>query len=256
MSLAAIRDSAKLGLTRYPKIYDAMRRPYSIARFLLRRPHDSDYGVFALFPGRQGEFLDVGANAGMSALSFRIYNKSAPIVSIEPNPFHERDLRFVKRLVEPMQFHMCAAGSSAGLMHLNIPVYRGVPLTAEASLLWEDLSNSSSLRDQLGNRMSTHQFETVRVEVQVRKLDSFNLNPAFVKLDVQGFEREALVGLEATLENSRPVLLIEAPDQAVRGFLDDREYDSFSYAASSHSLVPEIGGQSNTVFVARGDIRS
>jgi FkbM family methyltransferase len=251
MSLAATRDYVKLVLTRYPRVYDALRRPYSVARFWLRRPHDSDYEVFALFPDRQGEFLDVGANAGMSALSFRIYNKTNPIVSIEPNPFHERDLEFVSRLAKPMEFHIWAAGREDGRMHLNVPVYRGVPLTAEGSLRWGDISASSSLEAQLGARMSSQQFEIARVEVPVRTLDSLNLNPAFVKLDVQGFEREALAGLETTLRRSRPVLLVEAPDQEVRGFLSGLGYEALSYLVGEHRLAPEISGRPNTVFVPR-----
>jgi hypothetical protein len=85
-------DVAKIALTRSPRVYGSLRRPYGVARFVLRKPHDPDFAVFGLFPERVGPFLDVGANAGMSAMSFRIYNRS-PIISIEPNPYHEADLR-------------------------------------------------------------------------------------------------------------------------------------------------------------------
>ena len=42
-----------------------------------------------------GVFLDVGANSGQSALSFRMFNKTIPIVSVEANPACEADLRLV-----------------------------------------------------------------------------------------------------------------------------------------------------------------
>ena len=49
--------------------------------------------------------LDIGANAGQSALSFRAVNKG-PILSIEPNPGHERDLKLVARIIKVFEYRM------------------------------------------------------------------------------------------------------------------------------------------------------
>jgi FkbM family methyltransferase len=243
------RDAVKVTLTRYPRAYDSLRRPYAAARFLMRRPHDLDYGLFALFRDRRGVFLDVGANAGMSALSFRVYNKTSPILSIEPNPFHERDLRFTARLAKPFAYRMWAAGRMEDTMVLHVPAYRNVPLTTEASLIFEEVTESASLRARLGSRMSTPDFEIVKCEVPVRPLDVLDLHPAFIKLDVQGFEYEALLGLRGTLERAHPILLVETPDEAVRGFLSGLGYQAFSYAPAERRLEPERHRKTNTVFL-------
>src|SRR5579863_8884391 len=124
----------KVHLTRFPRVYARARLPYATARFLLRRPHDFDYAAFGLFPQSDGLFLDIGANAGMSAMSFRIYQRRARILSIEPNPYHEADLRWTRRVVRRMEYGIWAAGAAPGEAELFIPVYRGVPITAEASL--------------------------------------------------------------------------------------------------------------------------
>jgi FkbM family methyltransferase len=248
--VAVARDATKVMLTRYPQVYDALRRPYAAARFWLRRPHDADYGVFGLFPNRQGVFLDVGANAGMSALSFRIYNRTSPIVSIEPNPFHEGDLRFVGRLAKPLTYHMWAAGNEYGELTLHVPIYRDVPLTTEASLLRDKVTDSSSLRARLGPRMDSADFEVVSCVVSVRPLDSLDLSPAFIKLDVQGFEHEVLLGLLETLRRTHPVLLIETPDEMVRQYLSGLGYEAFTYLPRERRLAPEADRRVNTVFVA------
>jgi FkbM family methyltransferase len=249
--VAVARDAAKVMLTRYPQMYDALRRPYAAARFWLRRSHDADYGVFGLFPDREGVFLDVGANAGMSALSFRIYNKRSPIVSIEPNPFHEDDLRFAGRLARRLSYHMWAAGREHGELTLHVPIYRTVPLTTEASLILENVTGSSSLRARLGPRMGSADFEVVSRVVSVRPLDSLDLSPAFIKLDVQGFEHEVLLGSLETLRRARPVLLIETPDAMVRQCLSGLDYEPFTYLPGEHRLVPETNKGINTVFIAR-----
>ncbi len=245
-----LRDATKVLLTRYPRAYDALRRPYAAARFRLGHPHDPDYEAFALFPSRRGIFLDVGANAGMSALSFRVYNDANPILSIEPNPFHERDLRFAGRLAKPFAYRMWAAGREDGTMTLHVPVYRNVPLTTEASLIRDEVAGSVSLRARLGARMDSSDFEIVSRVVPVRRLDSLDVEPAFIKLDVQGFEYEALLGLQATIRRARPVLLIETPSEQVRDFLGAMDYAPYRFLAHERRLVPEVERAINTVFLS------
>jgi FkbM family methyltransferase len=213
----------------------------------MRRPHDSDYGVFGLLAPRRGVFLDVGANAGMSALSFRIYDRSSPIVSVEPNPFHEPDLRFVSRLAKPFRYELCAAGDEAGELTLHVPVYRGVPLTAEASLLPEQVLDSTSLRRQLGGRIDEAGFEVVARTVPVRPLDELELEPAFIKLDVQGYELRALLGLRRTIERHHPMLLVERPDAAVDVLLRGWGYGPNGF--SGGRLIAGPTERRNTVYL-------
>lgn len=245
--LTIARDRLKVALTRYPSLYERSRRPYAVGRFWLGRPHEADYGAFGLFPERRGTFLDVGANAGMSALSFRIFNTTCPIVSVEPNPFHEPDLRFVSRLAKPFGYRLWAAGAEEGELTLHVPLYRGVPITAEASLLREQVQASTSLRRRLGAGMDGPDFEILSRAVPVRPLDCLGLDAAFIKLDVQGYEHEALVGLRRTIERGRPVLLVERPEPDVDALLARWGYRPHEFADGG--LVPGLATRTNTVYV-------
>jgi FkbM family methyltransferase len=236
-----------VALTKYPGAYDRARRPYAVGRYWLGRPHDADYAVFGLFKRRPGVFLDVGANAGMSAFSFRIYNKTAPIVSVEPNPFHEPDLRFAARFVRPFRYELCAAGAEPGELTLHVPTYRGVPLTAEASLLAEQVRTSTSLRRHLGDRMDSEDFAIVARTVPVRPLDSLGLDVAFAKLDVQGYEHQALLGLTQTLARCRPILLVERPEPDVDALLASFGYEP--HEPADGRLIPGPSNRSNTVYL-------
>lgn len=230
-------DRLKVALTRRPWAYELARRPYALGRFALRRPHEPDYAAFALFPQTDRVFLDVGANAGMSAFSFRTYQRRAPIVSVEPNPFHERDLRFAARFVKPFSYRLCAAGERADEMTLHVPVYRGVPLTTEGALDRADVAQSTSLRARLGERMDGPDFTIEERRVPVLALDDLDVDPAFVKIDVQGHDHPAVQGLRATIERSRPVLMIERASQETHRVLIDLGYAAQTYDQAEKRLV-------------------
>lgn len=247
--MSAAADRLKLALTRSPRAYALARRPYALARFLARRPHDPDYAAFGLFPPTDKPFLDVGANAGMSALSYRIFQRRGPIVSIEPNRFHEPDLRFAGRIVRRFEHRIWAAGAEEATLTLYVPVYRGVPLTTEAALDRADVQASPSLRARLGERMESPEFAIERQEVQVRPLDLLGLDPAFVKLDVQGHEHPALLGLRGTLERSRPVLMIESAGEQSHRMLLEMGYEARVYDRDTGRLGPPHWPVANVFYV-------
>jgi FkbM family methyltransferase len=247
LSMSATQE-LKLRLTRFPRVYARARLPYATARYLLRRPHDHDYAAFALFPQSDGLFLDIGANAGMSAMSFRIYHREARILAIEPNPYHERDLLWTKRVVGRMEYGLWAAGETPGEAELYVPMYRKVPITAEASLSRRFVEESPSLRDQLGGRMRAPDFEIVCRRVEVRRLDDLQLEPAFVKVDVQGSEQPTLLGLKATLETHGPPVLVESPSEETQLFMNSLGYEAYAYDHNNRRLKPLLGPVTNALF--------
>src|SRR3712207_2603537 len=91
-------------LLQHRRPYILGRRAVLVGRYWLRQPHERDFEAFALFPDREGLFLDVGANSGISAVSFRAFNRHSPIVSVEPNPLNEPDLRIVSRLLNDFKY--------------------------------------------------------------------------------------------------------------------------------------------------------
>lgn len=244
-------DDLKVWLTRVPWLYAGVRRPYATARYLPRRPHDIDYAAFGLFPQTDGLFLDLGANAGMSSLSLRIYQRRARILALEPNPFQEPDLKWTRRVVGRMEYRIWAAGDEPGESEFFIPVYRGVPIRTEASLTRQFVLESPSLRDKFGARMDSTDFEIVRIQVEVHRIDDLSLQPALVKVDVQGHEQPTLSGMAQTLDTYGPPVLVEASSSKTKAFMAMLGYAAYRYDPAASRLLPLGDEEVTNVMFAR-----
>ena len=235
---------AKLLLARAPAAYACAHRCVTWLRFAARRPSEPDFAAFGLFGDRSGLFLDVGANIGQSALSFRRVHRTAPILSIEANPGLERDLRLLRRVVRGFDYRICAASDETGVLTLYVPAYRRLRLTGEASVDPAHARASFWAREQLADGLELHPTEVPSI-----RLDDLRLAPAFVKIDVEGFELRVLRGLTQTLAAHRPIILVERVEgSGVPAFLAAIGYRPFVYDRAEGRLEPDSGAGSQNVF--------
>lgn len=243
-----LQSRARLALARRPRAYHRAHQAWAVGRYLLRVPHDPDFRAFARFSEREGLFLDVGANIGQSAMSFRLFNRRAPILSLEPNPLLAGDLRLVRRLLRGFDFRTCAAAEQTGRLTLRVPVYHGLPLTGEASV------DAAAPGDRLywteqQEVADADAVETLTFDVDAYRLDELGLAPAFVKVDVEGFELSVLRGLTGTLAAHRPILLVERSGASeVEELLAPLGYRPFAYLERDDRLEPLAGRQTTNVF--------
>jgi FkbM family methyltransferase len=170
-----------------------------------------------------GTILDIGANVGQFALAAALHFPGATIHSFEPLPDTFSEL--VKNIGRNRRINAynCALGDHSGQM----PFYRN-HYTRLSSFLQIDSSNDNP-RYRERNVSLTH--------VNVMRLDEFQnaLNmesPVLLKMDVQGMEREVLLGCGEFL-GQVDFILCEVPLVKL--------YDGQPLFDELHSLIGNLG---------------
>ena len=244
---SAVARCAQLA-QRHPRLWklawDAIHR----LPFLL--PHDKSYRALrhfiALKP--EGLFLDVGANDGISALSFRRFSKSYRILSLEPNALLEPALKKLKASDPHFDYRMIGAGSVAGRMKFFVPVYRNIVLHTFTSNNQDHIlaAIEKSFGPSIANDVTIEAFDCDIIPV-----DSLDINPSVIKIDAEGFDYDVIEGLKTTIGRSRPFIMIEISDSEyvqINKYFSDRHYilltydifsDTFSHAPA---IAPRTKG--------------
>jgi len=202
-------------------------------RFLL--PHEQSFNALRHFIAikPEGLFLDVGANNGISALSLRRFSCDYRILSIEPNPLLEPYLKKIKAKDDYFEYLIVAAGSESGNARFFVPTYGGIVLHTA----------TSSLREQVYDAI-THWFgpsvaaktQLSAFESPIIRLDDLALKPSIIKIDAEGHDLDALVGLSRTIDQCRPFIIVEMEwiaNEQIHDLLAKCGYIQLSYNSKS-----------------------
>lgn len=178
-----------------------------------------------LMPG--DVFYDVGANIGYFALlAAATIKREGSVIAIEPNPIARE--RLVRNLevngFEHVMVRSEALGSAPGPQTLSQPLGRPE---------WSSLAPADGR-------------EAEGFPVEVRRLDDVVLEtgepPSVLKIDVEGWEGEVLLGAQAVLTSPHPPLIItevsellrSAPDEQVSRWLGDLQDRGYEFLKLSH----------------------
>jgi FkbM family methyltransferase len=247
LSLISVAKTLKVDQAIRRNVYAYQLFRTYIGRLDFMLPLEPEFHAFRVLPGRDRLFLDIGANDGISARSFRLFNKTTPILSIEANPCHEQALKRTKAVLDLFDYRLIAAGDRRGELVLHTPVFRGIVLTAYAA------TNRTEAERRLREDMpsSRDKLRFIETVVPVVPIDDLALTPDFVKIDVEGFEIEVLRGMMSTIERCQPVCMIEFDPRQVAGIADilvPFGYRPYLFDRQADAFCPYHGGEVDNVF--------
>lgn len=251
METTSLKDNlkkfARTLVTRLPALKDpayALKRSF---RTLLNSSVEADFKAIDLFPHVPNAlFLDIGCNQGAALDVFLKRNKHASIHSFEPNPYVFRKAYRRFKSNPRVKLFNFGLGATEGTFQLFVPVYRGYEFDGWGSLS-PDFDDSWLAARILGYDRKFLQLREVRCEI--KRLDSLQLDPYFMKIDVQGAELDVIRGGEATIKRTRPIILLESGEQdaAIKQFLGRFGYRLYRY--SGGKFIPGERGSPNSFFL-------
>ena len=227
-------------------LYFYTKKLFHVLPFLL--PHEKDYfGLKLLLKATDGLFLDIGANDGISALSFRKINSRYSILSFEPNPLQRKSLERVRHKLKRFDFRLCAVGDQEGSVTLTMPTYKGLPNHSGAFCAPEQ---RGVFEAEFPAEM-VRKFEYVTQTVPVIRIDDLHLSPTVVKIDAEGYDLKIIHGMEETIRRCRPILMVENNPSniaLITAFLADLDYEVREYDYRNDRLIPYSGERTRNVF--------
>lgn len=233
--------------TNFPMLLETKFAAARCLRNVMGIPFEADFRAIQYFPESDHSlFLDVGGNRGQSTEAILLYAKNSTIQIFEPNPTLCKRLENQYKHSQNVQVNQLALGDKPSEQRIYIPYYKNWMFDGLASL---DRENPKLwLKENLHNHKESH-VTLEEVKCEVKTLDELNLVPFFIKLDIQGYEYQALKGGENTIRANEPVLLIEAPDQQIIDYLDALGYRYFAFDRGKFRA--QTKGKLNTFFMTK-----
>jgi FkbM family methyltransferase len=228
-----------------PALRPAKQAFYHRYRQVLGRPHEPDFAALKqLRADTPGVYVDIGANHGQSIHSIRVFRPSAQIVAFEPNPNLAGEITRAYSRDSRVEVRALGLGDAVGEFTLFVPAYRGFVYDGLASL--DEAEAMTWINPQRVYFFDASKVKALELRCRISTLDHENLQPAFIKIDVQGFEYNVLAGGVKTLAAHEPIVLIENYNGDPRSvqLMSELGYSEYVYRDGALALGRSAGANS------------
>ena len=211
----------------------------NISYFKLLLPHEKDYlGMKKICKNSLDKHIvDIGGSLGISSLGFRQMGFKNKIFLFEPNTIiYKKYLYKIKKNNKNIFLNNFALGDKNKKNFFYIPYYKKKAIHYFGSFDKKYIQNS--IKMTFPDIESKIKFK--KKKIKIKKFDDLdiNINPHFIKIDVEGYDYIVLKGLTKTIKKFKPIFLIEYNKEnffQIDKFL--KNYDKFIYDIKIDNLV-------------------
>ena len=220
----------------------------------IKNNYEKELSIIGNFADKNKEAVDVGVYRGV--YTYKLSKEFKHVHAFEPNPliypFLEKNLT---KIVKNMTLKNLALSDSNGDVNLRIP-------SRSKSIFktnYEEIYKLGCATIHEGNKIDNKN----NFKVKKIKLDDLleDKNISFVKIDVEGHEREVITGSKKIIKKNKPVLLVEIeerhnnfPTLETIEFIKNFGYNPYFVADGNIKDIKklkDINSENNFLFLAK-----
>ncbi len=220
----------------------------------IKNNYEKELSIIGNFTDKNKEAVDVGVYRGV--YTYKLSKEFKHVHAFEPNPliypFLEKNLT---KIVKNMTLKNLALSDSNGDVNLRIP-------SRSKSIFktnYEEIYKLGCATIHEGNKIDNKN----NFKVKKIKLDDLleDKNISFIKIDVEGHEREVITGSKKIIKKNKPVLLVEIEERHNNfpildtiEFIKNFGYNSYFVADGNVKDVKklkDINSENNFLFIAK-----
>ena len=219
----------------------------------IKNNYEKELSIIKNFKDKNKDAIDVGVYRGI--YSYELGKEFKHVHSFEPNPllypFLKKNLT---KIIRNMTLYNYAASDSTGEIELKIPVRNKSIFKTN----YEELYQLGAATIHSENKIKD--FNSIKVKKI--KLDDIlgDKSISFIKIDVEGHEREVIIGSKRIITTNKPNLLVEIEEKHSKNPVEDtinfiNNFGYKSYYLKDGKLISTkklkyLNSENNFIFIA------
>ncbi len=195
----------------------------------IKKNYEKELEIIDRYSDKSKDALDIGVYRGV--YSYKLSQNFKTVHSFEPNPllypYLEKNL---KKVINNIILYNLALSDTNGVSELKLPI-RSKSIFKNNI---EELFKLGAATMHPENIMNNYK----KVPIQMKRLDEIKINNniGFIKIDVEGHEKNVIEGGLDTIKKNKPVLLVEIEEKHTKkpieetiNFIKSLNYNAFIY---------------------------
>ena len=218
----------------------------------IKKNYEKELSIISSFKNSKRDAVDVGVYRGI--YTYKLSQEFKHVYSFEPNPLIYPYLKKnLTKIIKNMSLQNLAISDNNGEINLKIPSRRKSIFKTN----YEELYKLGCATIHKQNKIQNYN----SFKVKKIKLDDIlkNKDISFIKIDVEGHEKEVINGSKNIIINNRPALLVEIeerhsnhPVNETIKFINNLGYNSFyvkdNNLYKTNDLI-DINSENNFIFL-------
>jgi len=173
--------------------------------FLL--PHEEDmHGLTHIKLDKSKIIVDVGASDGLYYKSIRHLGIENKLYAFEPLKENIRYLKKISEKDKKFKYARLALGNRNSNLSIYTPHYEGKYINNFSSFSKNECKKNFEINNF---NINLKNLKFKKSFIKQKTLDSYKLKTALIKIDVEGYEKNVLLGAMNTIKKFKPIIYVE-----------------------------------------------